>query len=155
MPLFWIKSICCWKIEAEIVVEPDDKTALYLETRTLELLDALHQIASFVLGLAAFSQTVFIGRLDADKYSIEPGLVHKSHQFWVISKINGSFRAKRHTNFPFTPFDQGGQHLGLDMLLVADKVVVYEEDVLAPAQCIETVQFGNDLRGSFGTRTMT
>ena len=43
----------------------------------------------------------------------------------------------------------------LMLLLVADEVVVHEEDALAPAQRVEAVQLGDDLRGGLGARAMT
>jgi hypothetical protein len=88
-----------------IIVKPDDETALYLETCALKLFDTLHQIAAFVLVLAAFGQAVFIGRFDADKHCIETGLYHEAHQFWIIRQVNGSFRAERHTGFALAPLN--------------------------------------------------
>ncbi len=116
---------------------------------------ALHQVAALVLALIAFGQAVFVGRLDADKYCVEPGLHHKPKQFRIIGQVDGSLCAERHPGFAFAPFDQSRQHLSLDMLLVADKVVVHEEDALAPAERVEAIQLGDNLRGGLGARAMT
>ena len=142
------------KDRGRIVVKADDEPALHLETGALEPLDALHQVAALVLGLAAFDQAVFVGRLDADKHRVEPGLRHEPEQLRIVGQVDGRFGVERHADLALAPFDQRRQHLGLDLLLVADKVVVHEKDALAPAQRIEAVQLGDDLRGGLGARAM-
>ena len=142
------------KDRGRIVIKTDDEAALHLEPGALELLDALHQVAALVLVLAAFSQAVFVGRLDADKYRIESGLRHQTDQFGIVGQVDRRFGAERHAELALAPFDQRRQHFGFDLLLVADKVVVHEKDALAPAQRVETVQLGDDLGGGFGARAV-
>ena len=80
MPLFWMKSICRWKMDGRIAVEADDEAGLHLQPGALDALHVLDQIALEVLLLAAFGQAGFIGRLDADEDRCEAGLDHQLHQ---------------------------------------------------------------------------
>ena len=137
-----------------IVVKADDETALHLQTGALELLDAFHQVAALVLILAAFGQAAFVGRLDADEHGVEAGLGHQAEQLGVVDQVDGHLGAERHTRLAFAPFDQRRQDLGLDLLLVADEVIVHEEDALAPTQGVQAIQLGDDLGGGLGARPM-
>ena len=57
-------------------------------------------------------------------------------------------------SLPFRHSINAGSTSDFNLLLVADKVVVHEKDALAPAQRVEAVQLGDDLRGGLGARTM-
>ena len=128
-----------------IAIETDDKAALNLKTCPLQFLDAFDQVTPFILFLAAFDQTVFIGCLDADKNGVEPGFGHQIGQLDIVRQIDRDLSAKRHAGFAFAPLDQRRQHFGFQRLFVADKVIVDEEDVLTPTQGIQVIQLGDDL----------
>ena len=106
------------------------------------------------MGLAAFGQAVFVGRFDTDKHRVESGPGHESEQSRVVGQIDAHFCAEWHADSAFSPLDQRRQLLRLELLLVADKVVVHEKDALSPAQRVEAVQLGDDLCSSLGARAM-
>jgi hypothetical protein len=112
---------------------------LHLKSGPLQLLDAFYEVAALVLVLAALRQAVFVGCLDADKCGIESGLRHPLDQFGIIGQVDRRFGAERHAKLALAPFDQCRQHFRFDLSLVADEIVVYEKDALAPAQCVKAI----------------
>ena len=89
MPLFWMKSICRWKMDGLIVVEADDESALHLQAGPLDALHVFDQVAVPVLDLAALGQAVLVRGFDADEDLVEPGLDHQVHQRLVIGQVDG------------------------------------------------------------------
>jgi hypothetical protein len=83
--------------------------------------------------LLAFRKTGLIGRLDADKNRIEAGLDHHIQKLRIIGQIDRGFSKKNTSFFIFSPFDQGGQQLCFQVLLVSDKIVVNEK-ICVPRQ---------------------
>ena len=125
-----------------VAVEADDEAALHLQAGALEPLDAFDQVAVAVLDLAAFRQAGLVRRFDADEDRVEARLrpsgrssSASSARLMETSVLNGMpILPSRHS-------DQRRQDLGLQDLLVADEVVVDEEDVTAPAHGVQAVQF--------------
>lgn len=116
-----------------IVIETNDETALYLQPGALELFDAFHQVAAFILSLAAFGQAAFIGRFDPDEHRVKSGARHQAEQLWIIDQVDRDFRAEWQSSLALAPLDQGWQNLSLDLLLVADKVIINEKYAFMPA----------------------
>ena len=72
-----------------IMVKAKNKPALHLQSESLDLLHARQQIPAAVLHLVAFTQTFLVGSFDADKDTVEAGLDHQAHQFFVIGQVDG------------------------------------------------------------------
>ncbi len=135
MPLFWMKSIWRWKIEAVSWSKPTMKPALHLQTGALHALDVLDQVAA----------------LDSASCCTRPGSISSGVSMptntavkpaFAISCINSSSSARliETSVLKVTPIlsrrhsMRAGSSSVLRLALVADQVVVDEEDVAAPAQ---------------------
>ena len=125
-----------------ILIKTYDKAGLHLKAEFLYFPYTGYQVAVPVRDLGAFVQTLFIRCFDADKDGDEPGRYHHVHKFLVIRQIDGSLGRKVEWVFFYLhPGDEWGQYLRLQLCLVADEVVIDEEDSAFPSQGQEFIQF--------------
>lgn len=103
----------------------------------LDTFDICQQIPVPVLGLVAFCQALFIWCFHADKDGVEARLIHQSHQFVIICQINRNFRTATQPHFVLAPLNERRQQLCFEMLLVPDQVIVYKEEIAAPAEAVK------------------
>ena len=142
------------KNRRRVAVEPDDEPALHLQPRALDAFHVGDQVAPLVLALVALGQARLLGRLDADEHLVEPRLDHQPHQLLIVGEIDGCLGVKRDAAPAFLPLDQRRQQVLLERPLVADEIVVHEEDRPAPAEPAEAVQLGDHLRRRLGAGPM-
>ena len=96
------------------------------------------------MGLAGFLQACRIGRFDADEHPIEIGGVHQTHQVLILRQIDRDLGAEGEgAAVIFLPAGDIRQQL-LGRFLVADHVVVDEEDAVH-AEAPQRVEFAPDL----------
>ena len=127
-----------------VAIEADDESSLDLKPVILQSLYGLDQIAIGILVLAALPEAVLIGGLNSDKYAVETGICHQPHEVLVIGNPNGNLCKERKWIVPFLhPGYDGRKYLSLQLLFVADEVVVHYEDGIAPAEAVDGVHFGD------------
>ena len=81
-----------------------------------------------VLELLGLAERLLVGALDADEGGDEVGLDHQLHQLGVVGQVDrGLGEEGQRIALPLLPGDHLAEHL-LDRLLVADQVVVDDED---------------------------
>ena len=112
--------------------------------------DAVEQIAVRVLHLVVGDEAGFVGGFDAEEDRGEAGVLEELQKFEIVGEIERSFgdEAEGIAVFP-APLDHGGEEF-LGALLVADEVVVDDEDGVAPAGVAELVEFGEHLGDGLG-----
>lgn len=137
-----------------VAVEADDEAALDFEAGALDAFDVGNEVASDVLLFAAFGQRFLAGRFDADEDRFEAGVAHHFHEVGIIGEVDGGFGEEGHAAAGSLPVDEGGEEFPHEVVLVADEVVVDEEDFALPAKLLEVVKFGDDLFGAFDARAV-
>ncbi len=112
------------------MVETHDHAAPDFHTGVLDTVDFFQQGSSraHVLIFLGFAERVLTGALDPDERGDEVGLDHQVHQLGVVGQVDRGFGEE--TQFiviSFLPRDHVAKDL-LDRLLVADQVVIDDED---------------------------
>jgi len=138
-----------------IVVKTDDKPAQHLQPGSLDAFDVFHGAAIPILGLATLGQAILVRGLDADEDPVESGLDHLFHQGSVVRQIDGHLGEEYQSLLALSPLDEDGQEFVFQERLVADEVVVHEEDIIAPAAGVEAIQFGDDLLRGLSPHAVT
>src|SRR4029079_10585451 len=136
------------------MIEPDDHAAPDIEAMLLYAPHALEQgtgVWPHILQLFGFAERSLIRRLDADENALEIGEPHQLHQLLVLGKIQRSLGEQRQRVSPLLlPLHDVTQHR-LDRLLVADQVVVDDEDDLQSSS-LESFELGQNLLACFEPR---
>src|SRR5262249_14180789 len=116
-----------------IVVEADDEAGHHFHAVALYLSDGVEKVAAHVLPLLGFLETRLDRRLDAEKDAAEMSAPHPVKQFIVLGEVHAGFGNKRE-RAPVTlrPVGQDREQ-SLDVALVADKVIINDENRPAPA----------------------
>ena len=101
---------------------------------------------------AAFLQALQRGRLEPDEDLLETGADHEVAELGVVGQVGRRLGQESHLGAgPRSPVDElPQQRLGL--LLVADEVVVDDEDHVLPSAQAEFFQLGDQLGGRLGAR---
>src|SRR5688500_7975991 len=134
-----------------IVVKPDDEPGHHFHAVALYSADRFKQVAA-VLRLLCFLETLLHRSFDTEKHSTEPGFLHRRQQIVVVSQIHTRFGQQRKgITILLLPIDQRGQQQ-THVLLVADKIVVHDEQWTSPAQPFQFVELGDDLLFALGAR---
>src|SRR5262245_24158616 len=128
-----------------IVVESDDEARHHFHTVALYLSDGVEKVAPRVLPLLSLLEARLDRGLDAEKDAAEARAPHSVKQFIVLGEIHAGFGNKRE-RAPVTlrPLGQDREQ-PLDVALVADKVIVNDENRPAPADPKERVQLSQHL----------
>jgi hypothetical protein len=142
------------KDRRRIVVEADDEAALHLQPRPLDAPHIRHEIATAVLALVALRQARLLRRFDPDEDLVEARRHHPRHEGVIVGEVDRGLGVEGKTALPLAPPDQRGQQFLPQVPLVADKVVVDEEDPSPPARLPEAVQLREDPFGGFHPRPM-
>ena len=100
-------------------------------------IDGVFQRTAGVLVLAGQGEAGLIRGFDAQKHRLKAGFGHHLHHFVVGGQIDGGFcgESEGEAALHLPLFDGRQQQLGV--ALVADEVVIHQEDGPAPAQVIE------------------
>ena len=137
-----------------VVVEAHDHAAPDLDPGALNPMHLLDHAAAGadVLEFLCLAQRGLIGALDADEDGDDVGLDHQRHQLRIIGEVDGRFGEEgQGIAFLLLPVRQRAQHR-LDGLLVADEVVVDDED-RAHSLTSQRGHLGDDLRAGLETGT--
>ena len=135
-----------------IVVETHDETGHHFHAVALDAAHAFEQAAVGVLHLLRFLQAFLGGRFDAQEDAVEAGVLHHLQQLGVVRQIHGGFGVEaERAAVPHVPFRHDRQQL-LHLALVADEIVVHDENRAAPLARIELLELGHHLRGRLGAR---
>ena len=113
-----------------VIVEAEDHAGPHLHPGVLDAADLVDHAAAApqVLQLFGLAQRVLVGAFDPDKHRGDIGLGHQLHQLVVIGEIHRGFGDKgQRKAVRLLPIDHVAQHF-LDRALVADQVVVDDED---------------------------
>ena len=133
-----------------VAVEAHDKPTLNAEPGTLELLHVRQQIAAAVLALVTLGEAGVVGRLDADKDLGKPRLDHQTSVSASSSaRLMETSVLKGIPRLSLPPLDERREEILFKDGLVADEVIVDEEDRPAATLGVERVEFGQDLPGGF------
>src|SRR6266478_5644470 len=123
-----------------IVIEPYDEAGHHLYAVALNLLDRFEQIVTQVLAFLCFSQALFDWSLYTQERTVEPGSSHPIEQLIVFREVDtGLGDEGERTAMTLLPRGKVRQQL-LDVLFVADEVVVDDEDRPAPSGVAQRVQ---------------
>ena len=113
-------------------------------------IDGVFQRTAGVLVLAGQGEAGLIRGFDAQKHRLKAGFGHHLHHFVVGGQIDGGFGGEGEGEAALHLPILDGRQQQLGVALVADEVVIHQEDGPAPAQVIEGLQFGHQLVGGFG-----
>ncbi len=115
------------------MIEADDHAAPHVDAAVLDAVNPFQQRAGVrphVLELLGLFQGILVRRLDADEHALEVGEPHQLHQLLVLGEIERGFGEQRERiGAPLLPAYDVAQHR-LDRLLVADQIVIDDEDQL-------------------------
>src|SRR5256714_11202745 len=128
-----------------VVVEADDETGHHLHPVTLNLLYGVEHVAARVLPLLRLLEALDHGRLDAEEDAPEVRAPHQLKQPLVVGEVDA--RLREELEGPPVALLPGGEvwQQTLDVALVADEVVVNDEDRAAPARRAQRVEFREHL----------
>ena len=127
-----------------VVVEAHDHAAPDLHAGLLDAVHLLQQGAAGadVLELLRLAERLLVGALDADERGDEVGPDHQLHQLGVVGQVDrGLGEEGQRVVVPLLPGDHVAEHR-LDRLLVADQVVVDDEDDRHPGRA-DRVELGD------------
>ena len=135
-----------------LAVEADDEAGHHTDAVAGDPVDRFLQRAACVLVLARHRETCLVGRFDAQEHRLEPRLGHHPHHLLIRGEIHGGLggEAERIPPLDLPLLDGRQQQLGV--ALVADEVVVHQEDGATPAQVVERLQLSHQLLGCLGAR---
>ena len=128
-----LDELAIWasKIGLVVVVETHDHAAPDLHAGVLDAVDLLEQRAARadVLELLGLAERLLVGALDADEDGDEVGLDHQLHQLGVVGQVDRRLGEEGQRVAVLAPARRStSRRTGLDRLLVADQVVVDDED---------------------------
>src|ERR1700736_2825785 len=141
-----------------VMVETDDHTTPDLEPVGLDGVHLFYNAALLtaqVLQLTRFTQRFLVGRFNADKDVTDICLVHEAHEFFIVCHIERSLRKKSHRIIMrLLPSDDFAENV-FYRLLIADQIVINDEDAAEPTKTAKQLQFGNNLGYRLEARTTT
>src|SRR3984893_8928328 len=118
-----------------VMVETDDHSTPDLDPVGLDGVHLFYQAALLtaqVLQLARFTQRFLVGRFNADKDRTDICVVHEPQEFFIVCQIERSLRKKSHRIIMrLLPGDDFAEN-EFYRLLVADQIVVNDEDGVDP-----------------------
>ena len=155
MPLFWMKSICCWKMEAGSLSNPTMKppctwrparcSRFTLSTRSRPLFwFLLHSARLSSFGVSMPTKTV-----SKPASTISLSSTGSSARLMEASVLNGM------PVLPLRHSIRAGSTSVLMCFLLPMKLSSTKKMLLRQPSGVQAVQLGDDLRGGLGTRAMT
>ena len=131
-------------------IETDDEAGHHPEAVGVDPIDGFLEGAAGVLVLAGDRKAGLVGGLNAEEDRIKTALGHHLHQFLVRGQVHGGFRREAEGIAPLDlPLLQGRQQQ-FGVALVADEVVIHQEDRAPPAQVVEVLELGDQLLRRLG-----
>ena len=140
-----------------VSVQAQDESAADLQPLPLNGANGAQQIVLLlllvgVLRLLGLEQGLGIGSLDSQEHPVETGLDHGVHQFVVSGQVDAGFgKESEGIAALLLPLGHHGKKFQR-LPLVADEVVVHQEDVAPPTQLIEGVELTQHLLRRLGPR---
>ena len=135
---------------ALFTIEANDETSHHAQAIGGDAINGCIKRIAGVLNFPRCFQAALIRGFDAEEDAFKAGVVHHLHHFLVVGQIDRGLGGEAEGIAAlFLPLANFGQQQ-FRVALVADEVVVDQEDRTAPTQVVEVLQLSNELIGGFG-----